>query len=185
MLDYAQGIGAENLPWLLGEYRQLLLLLDRLAGQGHPELNRESIEDRMFNVMRKLRDHGGSVHTIEVAEKLASDGNFRFKITMRDGRIRFIKDKLQLPQFRPYAWPKFPDLIKWAIVEHVQKKTRKYFDAEISYLISIVMKNPDYNYDETVHRVWRQRNKKRLQKSFKSIGLLPGTQAVFGDILKM
>ncbi len=185
MLDHSQGIGAENLPWLLGEYRQLLQLLDRLAGQGHPESNCEPIKNRMFNVMRKLRDHAEAVHTIEVAEKLASDGNFRFKITMRDGRIRFVKDKPPLPPAHPYAWPKFPDLIKWAIVDHVKQKTGKYFDAEISFLIAVVMEIQDYKYDESVHRVWRRRNQNRLQKTFQFIGLLPGIQPVFGHILKM
>lgn len=183
MLDHAQDLGAENLPWLLGEYRSLLLLLDKLAGQGHPEVHIESPEDRMLQVMWKRR--GQPIDSIEIAEKPASDGNVRFKITMRDGRVRHVKDKPSKLPAHPYDWPEFPDLIKWAIVEHVQQKTGKYCDAEISYLIAVVMKKPDYNYDETVHRVWRQRNKKRLQTSFKSIGLLPGTQAFFGHILKM
>ena len=183
MLDHAQNLGAENLPWLLGEYSSLLSFLDRLAGQGRPAARIESPGERMLQVKWKWR--GPPIETIEIAEKPASDGNTRFKITMRDGRVRHVKDKPSKPPVRPYDWPEFPDLVQWAIVEHVQQKTGKYFDAEISYLIAVVMKKPDYSYDETAHRVWRLRNKKRLQKTFKSIGLLPGTQAVFGDILKM
>lgn len=177
LLDHAQNLGAENLPWLLSEYCWLLRLLDRLAGKGRAEIVEENPIVQLQRVMSTLWAKGKEFASLE-----PTDDPGVFICTLRDGTVRRIRDKPPPPPPRPRPWPEFQDLAQWALVLHVKKATGRFHDSEVSYLIGCALDKPEY--DENAHRVWRHENSERLDASVKALGVLPGTRHLFGSLLK-
>lgn len=184
MLDHQQGLGAENLPWLLGEYISLLKLLDRAAGQGHPQIRGETESDRLGARYFQLRQQDENIISgnIEYDEehdrpKLDEAGRIVFLFTRRDGSALRIPDDPPPPPQRPAGYPPIHDLIKWAIVRHVKESTGEFYDAEVSALIGTALR--ESNYDQGVHRMWRFRNAERLGRMEGLLRILPAFRDKF------